>query len=934
MARAPRNVTFVLKTLSGVIRAVGKCGQKNAELTGPGTVAGAAPTVPNVVSEAGLLEIIVDGQRQEVPVTLERPVVYTLPPPVLVLTVTPNSGPGPLSVTFDASASTGVVVGATFALVYGDGASTAPQSLLSLGHNYVAGVATRTYTGTLTNPDGQFSVVTGSISITAAAPPPNPLLTATQTYRASGIATALLDTTLNNQPPATPAANDSISSPYLRVIRAGAGSIEQRVFLAPASGSWLTLAQAVANQKIAELGGGTLEAVTGLSLSLAYTGTDAPGLINAFAATGADLTTLAWGSQPTLPGTPISSATTQTVAALNGIGLFTVDITAMTQLANAAGTLILAPDPTVNSYGFDPAFFSAETATAANRPDLQVAFSYRATVGSPAPSPTPTPAPSPGYPNAVPFMRLGGNLGNMADYVHGIHNNLFSQSRGFATVGNAGDPLGGPAPLDALGNPTGPCETFIVNTDGRSEFPAGVYKGRHTGPGQPLLILSQNWAITNIANTAPGTVGNVCTYDCTNTALGNLAMRFDGATANHELLPSGVNRLTYKPMLDNYATFCAPLHSLRMMDWAETNLRGLVTDYGQITWADRKPDDSVGSPRKSWKQIVAAANQIYAEPGSRLKRVYFNVPPHADAAYVTQMATLVKTQLAPGLVAVFARSNEIWNTMFQVFHQYLLEGNNTAGPDYARISVGGAATDQYQRFANVWALRHARMAAAIKAVYGADFGVTGEVVLEGHAANPYWTKDLIDPFLRLPAQVTEFGLPETYTHEISCGFYLGGSYAQYDACTTVDQIIDGLRNTFDYSLNNAQTVAAWNAWKTHQMTGGYRALGCYEGMAPHLDGSGNIPLKMAAHRSAAMGALLQEAGERMRLLGFTYANYFSWEISKYRPGPTVDGPGAPPATENSAWAVAEPVNFRGVAYNAVPFSPKHAAALAICATAT
>lgn len=93
--------------------------------------------------------------------------------PVLNVTVSPNGGNAPTIVTFDASTSTGLQAGRTLSVVFGDGSSVAPQSNLQVQHSYTT-AGMRTWSLTLTNPDGGTSTVTGSFTIAAAATPPPP----------------------------------------------------------------------------------------------------------------------------------------------------------------------------------------------------------------------------------------------------------------------------------------------------------------------------------------------------------------------------------------------------------------------------------------------------------------------------------------------------------------------------------------------------------------------------------------------------------------------------------------------------------------------------------------------------------------------------------------------------------------------------------------
>ena len=96
-----------------------------------------------------------------------------------------------------------------------------------------------------------------------------------------------------------------------------------------------------------------------------------------------------------------------------------------------------------------------------------------------------------------------------------------------------------------------------------------------------------------------------------------------------------------------------PFSALRFMDWMKTN------QGEQTTWARRpEPEDLTWAYRGVPVEVmVALANRLQADP-------WFNLPHRADDEYVRRFAEVVRDQLAPGLVARFEYSNEVWNWGF------------------------------------------------------------------------------------------------------------------------------------------------------------------------------------------------------------------------------------------------------------------------------
>lgn len=93
-------------------------------------------------------------------------------------------------------------------------------------------------------------------------------------------------------------------------------------------------------------------------------------------------------------------------------------------------------------------------------------------------------------------------------------------------------------------------------------------------------------------------------------------------------------------------------HSLRFMDWQETNNSDLEA------WSDRQQvSDYTYHKRTPLETMVDLANDTGTEP-------WFNIPFKANETFIQEFATYVRDNLDPDLRAHFELSNEVWNWTF------------------------------------------------------------------------------------------------------------------------------------------------------------------------------------------------------------------------------------------------------------------------------
>ncbi|MBI4754945.1 MAG: hypothetical protein HY778_05875 [Betaproteobacteria bacterium] len=203
---------------------------------------------------------------------------------------------------------------------------------------------------------------------------------------------------------------------------------------------------------------------------------------------------------------------------------------------------------------------------------------------------------------------------------------------------------------------------------------------------------------------------------------------------------------------------------LRFMDWMDTNFST------QSDWASRPTATDArwtvdGAPVEV---MVALANQVHADP-------WFNIPHLATDEYIRQFATYVRDHLAPGLVARFEYSNEVWNWGF---------GQTHWAEAQARARWGENVEGGWMQY---YGVRAAEMARVVADVFGAE---TGTRALNVFSTQAGW-QGLEQYALNTPAHVAQGGAaPSTAPfHVYAIAPYFGGTTGSSEMSATVDQWI-------------------------------------------------------------------------------------------------------------------------------------------------
>lgn len=127
-----------------------------------------------------------------------------------------------------------------------------------------------------------------------------------------------------------------------------------------------------------------------------------------------------------------------------------------------------------------------------------------------------------------------------------------------------------------------------------------------------------------------------------------------------------------EPFYSEFLNKISPFTVLRFMDWGHTN------NNPNVNWSDRLTPGNFtygGENGVPYEIMIQLANQTG-------KDVWICVPHAASNDYITQMATLFRNQLNPGLKIYLEYSNEVWNWIFSQAHYNI--NNNPGGLMYGR----------------------------------------------------------------------------------------------------------------------------------------------------------------------------------------------------------------------------------------------------------
>ncbi len=292
--------------------------------------------------------------------------------------------------------------------------------------------------------------------------------------------------------------------------------------------------------------------------------------------------------------------------------------------------------------------------------------------------------------------------------------------------------------------PSQAAHTLLLTT--KPGYPAGTYTVEYDGTGS----IEFEFDATNIQNTGPGTI----TFDVVTPSNSGILMRVIGDVSNVRVwMPGFVNAPS--SFHTTFVQRLQPFGVIRFMDWQQTNGSKVVE------WADRTtPDDYTqdSDTGVALEYMIELCNELQAD-------AWFCMPHRASDDFVTQFATMVRDNLDSNLNVYVEWSNEVWNTQFP---QSKWVNDNSAGSVFS------------EAFFEKWAAEAANDFAIWHTVF---VGQEGRIirVAAGQQANVWVTE-------RLTQELDEnHGSPYD---AIACGAYFDNRNEQFNASTTVQDIID------------------------------------------------------------------------------------------------------------------------------------------------
>lgn len=338
----------------------------------------------------------------------------------------------------------------------------------------------------------------------------------------------------------------------------------------------------------------------------------------------------------------------------------------------------------------------------------------------------------------------------------------------------------------------------IMATSIGGHYPAGRYVCLYDGTGTVELRLD-----ATEVDVRPGRT--VCDVAPTDKGVMLEIKATDPGDPIHNIrliMPGFVNSYASQPFHPTFLDLVDDYKILRFMDWMATN-NSTVQE-----WADRttlSEQTQGGEAGVAAEILIELANTTQADP-------WFCIPHLASDDYVTQLATLVRDQLAPSLKAHVEYSNEVWNGTFSqasYAEQMGLFLGLDASPTAARLKY------------------YSQRSVEIFQIWEQVFGDTSRIVrvLAAQSANP-WTSTTILNWQSAYLEADALAIAPYF------GGYLGRSpNAEVTVTWDVDQVLDAC----DADLGQIATTLA--AHRSEAIQKGLSLI-AYEG-GQHLVGVGS-----------------------------------------------------------------------------------------------
>jgi hypothetical protein len=478
------------------------------------------------------------------------------------------------------------------------------------------------------------------------------------------------------------------------------------------------------------------------------------------------------------------------------------------------------------------------------------AHTYATTIGVAAPPPAPVPPPPVPVPPPPPpqpgTLRIGGNFGT-SDWTQSPWADIVHNSRGFGLPSEYEENF--TMPRDADGWPTVASRIVVCADSQVVSVPAGVYKGSYSGLGNMRVEAAGNATVGNIVRS-----GNAVTFDltCTGAPL-TLILSFDAAVRDLRILTPG-----YAPgtlLRKEAADFWGRYSTLRMMPMLEVN-EWQERARPETMWDRRRPA-AKHHGKKSWEATLDVVLAVADAPGSRMKEAWLNMPMRADENYIRQAALLTKARLPATMPIYIEFGNEIWEASSGNMRVMHTAAHDPADRDFAYLPGVG----EWDRFTQLWAVRHSRMAK----IWVEVLGDRCKPVLAGQADNPWWTSEALR-FMGEKWFTEVFGPLNSHTKALSLAPYLVADGAAMDAAPDAAALLALLRTSLGTVAARCKSFTDLAArYNIAEVT-------CYE-WGLHTHGSANVAVKRAAHLDPAVEALVRDNAVELRRAGITAACY-------------------------------------------------------------
>ncbi len=450
---------------------------------------------------------------------------------------------------------------------------------------------------------------------------------------------------------------------------------------------------------------------------------------------------------------------------------------------------------------------------------------------------------------------IGVNVGSVNDYaVESFFVDAMKQSRHWGTASTPWDEA---ANVDALGWPAQDAGVVVLccvaDAAGNSLL-AGTYQLAFQGIASVAFTISSSGSVTGMSYDAATNTSTAQIVVAANGAGTSLILSFTGtqrtATAavgsgvtdvtliRPQVAPNG--KLWWKTPGQVFTTpflkLLSRFSTLRFMDFTATN--GVtLTSWSQRTTPQMATQQSVQGA--SWEYAIRLANTLQ-------KDIWINIPDQADTDYVTQLAKLMHATLDPKLHVYLEYSNEVWNYSFgQAGRNQAAAEAEVASNPASPLAFGCADFSSCQY---VWGERRIGLQAVQDGqIFQTVFGANAQAVRPVYATQMGQTY-----FVSLVFSMIQGTLPNpvsSYLYAIAQAPYWTG-----------DNTLANL--TANQELANAAANLAAVAGPEHDFAVwatdfGLRSI-TYEG-GPGMSGTPSLAAKVAANRSAAMGALVQKS---------------------------------------------------------------------------